>query len=160
MAKQRYGNELHPLYSRWLSTTQRCTNPTHASYRNYGAKGICVAEELQDFNVYRDFVESLPGYGPGAGTIDRIDNTVGYVKSNLRWASRSVQTANRLSSGKGNTTYTGVNWSSFYKRWVARITFEGKTLFSKVFLEELDALAARNQYILQNNLPHPIQSIK
>lgn len=160
MGKKRYGNELHPLYARWLSTTQRCTNPGHSSYKNYGAKGIEMAEELRAFTDYCDFVESLPGYEAGKGSLDRIDNTRGYSKDNLRWSSKSIQTANRLSSGKGNTTYTGVQWNSFHKRWVARINFEGKTLFSKVCHTELEALEARNQYIKAHNLPHPIQPIK
>lgn len=160
MAKQRYGNELHPLYARWLSTTQRCTNPNHSSYKRYGAKGIVMAEDLQSFGDYCAFVESLPNYDPNIGSLDRRDNNVGYIKSNLRWVSRSVQTANQLSSGKGNTNYTGVQWNSFHKRWVARINFEGKTLFTKVCREELDALEARNTYIREHNLPHPIQAIK
>ena len=160
MAKQRFGNELHPLYARWLSTTQRCMNPNHASYKNYGAKGICIAEDLRTFFNYCAFVEALPGYTPDSGSLDRIDNTKGYSKDNLRWVSKNVQLANRLSSGKGKTTYTGVQWNSFHKRWVARINFKGKTLFSKVCLDELEALAARNQFIKENNLPHPIQSIK
>lgn len=160
MGKQRYGNELHPLYARWLSTTQRCTNTQHSSYKNYGAKGIELAENLRSFEDYCTFVEALPGYDPKNGSLDRKDNTLGYTKSNLRWASRSTQTANQLSSGKGNTTYTGVQWNSHHKRWVARINFEGKTLFSKVCREELEALEARNTYIKEHNLPHPIQSIK
>lgn len=160
MAKQRYGNELHPLYARWLSTTQRCTNPSHSSYKNYGAKGIGMAEDLREFADYCNFVEALPGYDPKQGSLDRIDNRVGYTKNNLRWASKSVQTANQLSSGKGNTTYTGVQWNSYHKRWVARINFEGKTLFSKVCYTELEALEARNTYIKEHDLPHPIQDIK
>ena len=52
MTKQRYGNELHPLYSRWLSMTQRCTNPNNVNYKNYGAKGISIAEDLKSFEDY------------------------------------------------------------------------------------------------------------
>lgn len=160
MAKQRYGNELHPLYARWLSTTQRCLNPKHNSYKNYGAKGITLSEELRSFEDYKNFVEALPNYDPNNGSLDRIENTLGYSKDNLRWSSYNTQIANRLSSGKGNTTYTGVQWNSYHKRWVARVNFEGKTLFTKVCREELDALEARNNFIRENKLPHPIQAIK
>lgn len=160
MAKQRFGNELHPLYARWLSTTQRCRNSNHVSYKNYGAKGIALDPALQGFKDYCTYIESLPNYDLLSGTVDRIDTIKGYMKGNLRWVNQSVQVANRLSSGKGHTTYTGVQWNSHHNRWVARINFEGKTLFTKVCREELDALEARNTYIREHNLPHPIQAIK
>lgn len=160
MAKQRYGNELHPLYTRWLSTTQRCRNPKHVSFRNYGAKGVTLAADLTSFEDYRDYVSSLPGYDPVAGSLDRIDGTLGYEKGNLRWTNHSIQIANQQHSGKGLNRYTGVNWSKTHNRWIARITLYGKCLFSKVCLTEEEALLERNQFIQQNNLPHPIQSIK
>lgn len=160
MAKTRYGNELHPLYTRWLSTTQRCTNPKHPSFRNYGAKGISLSEELRSFEDYRDYVSSLPGYDPENGSLDRIDNRKGYEKNNLRWATQSIQVANQLSSGKGHNRFSGVNWSCVHKRWIARVHYEGKSLFSRSYRTEEEALEARNTFILENNLPHTIQSIE
>ena len=157
MAKQRFGNELHPLYTRWLSTTQRCRNPNHPSYKNYGARGIALSPELERFEDYRDYVSSLPGYDPVNSTLDRIKNELGYEKENLRWVPHSTQIANQRFSGKGFNKYTGVNWSKTHKRWIARVTLEGKTLFSKVCLTEREALEARNQFIQEQGLPHTIQ---
>lgn len=159
MAKQRFGNELHPLYNRWLSTTQRCRNPKHVSYKNYGARGISMAPEFTDFGAYRDYVSALPGYDPDNASLDRIENAKGYEPGNLRWVPYSHQITNQRYSGKGHNTFTGVNWSKTHKRWIARITLEGKSLYSKSFMTEEDAVKARNQYILDNNLPHTIQSI-
>ena len=160
MAKKRYGNELHPLYSRWLSITQRCTNPGNDNYVNYGAKGIALADDLRSFKDYCTYVEQLPGYDPVNATVDRIDGTKGYVRGNLRWTCRSTQTANQLSSGKGYNRFSGVNWSITHQRWIARVTFKGKCLLSKVCMTEEEALAVRNQFIQTNGLPHPIQSIQ
>jgi hypothetical protein len=157
MSKQRFGNELHPLYTRWLSTTQRCCNPNHASYKNYGARGITLSPELTSFEDYRDYVSSLPGYNPDTSTLDRIENDQGYEKGNLRWACRSTQIANQRYSGKGFNKYTGVNWSKSHNRWVARVTFKGKTLLSKVCITEREAVCARNQFIADNGLPHTPQ---
>ena len=159
MSRQRYGNELHPLYTRWLSTTQRCNNPNHVSYKNYGARGIKMAEEFKSFESYKDYVSSLPGYNPENASLDRIDNDKGYFPGNLRWVTHSHQTANQRFSGKGKNKYTGINWSKVHQRWIARITFKGKSLYSKSFLIEHEALEARNQFIKDNNLPHIIQTI-
>lgn len=155
--KKRYGNELHPLYPRWLSMTQRCNNPKHVSYKNYGAKGITVSTELQSFEFYRDYVSSLAGYDPINAQVDRIDPTKNYEIGNLRWTTQSVQIANQTNSGKGSNNYTGVNWSKTHNRWVARINLKGKTVFTKVCLSEKEAYDARVQYIKDNNLPHFIQ---
>ena len=160
MSKKRYGNELHPLYPRWLSITQRCNNPSNSNYPRYGAKGIRLSEDLQSFEQFKEYIENLPGYSPEEGQIDRIDNSKGYEKGNLRWACRSTQIANQSSSGKGKNRFTGVNWSVTHQRWVARVSFKGKNLFSKVFLTEFEALEARNQFIRENNLPHTIQVYK
>ena len=83
-----------------------------------------------------------------------------YTKGNLRWASRSTQTANQRASGKGYNKFTGVNWSKTHNRWIARVHYEGKNLLSKVCNTEEEALLIRNQFIIENKLPHTIQSIK
>lgn len=157
MGKKRFGNELHPLYSRWLATTQRCTNPNHISYRNYGAIGICLGNDLRSFEDYRDYVSGLPDYDPKNSTLDRIKNELGYVKGNLRWVSQSTQVANQRHNGKGFNRFIGVNWSVTHKRWIARVTFEGDTLMSRSFVTEREALEARNTFIQEHHLPHTIQ---
>jgi len=156
MSKKRYGNELHPLYSRWLSMTQRCTNPNHRQYCDYGARGITICDEFRDFKQYVSIVESLPNYSP-EHTLDRRNNNEGYCPSNLRWTCSSTQIANQRPNSRGFNKFTGVNWSTHHTRWVARIHFKGKTLFTKVCKTEEEALNARNNFIVENNLPHPIQ---
>ena len=157
MAKKRFGNELHPLYPRWLATTQRCRNPNHNSYKNYGARGIQLSPELETFDAYREYVSSLPNYDPENASLDRIDNSLGYEIGNLRWVTYSDQIANQRYSGKGKNRYTGVNWSSTHKRWIARVTYKGEVLLSKVCLTEKEALMVRNRFIIEHNLPHTIQ---
>lgn len=157
MAKKRYGDELHPVYSSWLHMVQRCENPNHTSYKNYGAKGIKVAPDLRKFKDFRDYVTTLENWDKSL-TLDRINPKLGYEKGNLRWADKSTQNANQSSSGKGFNKYTGINYSKTHDRWVARLTFKGKTLLSKVCLTEKEALDERNKFILENNLPHPIQT--
>lgn len=155
--KKRYGNELHPVYSRWLSMNQRCNNPNDCNYKNYGAKGITISPELQSFDSYRAYVCSLEDYDPINRQIDRIDPTGNYEKGNLRWVNRNIQIANQTHSGKGSNKYTGVNWSKTHNRWIARINLQGKCVFTKVCLSEKEAYDARVQFIKDNQLPHYIQ---
>lgn len=154
--KKRYGNELDPLYSRWCSMIQRCENPLNCNWKNYGAKGIQISEDLRQFLDYKNFVESLPGYSPDK-QLDRIDPKGNYTKTNLRWVERNIQIANQVQSGKGFNKYTGINWSVTHNRWIARVSFKGKCLFSKVCITEKEAYDERVQFILNNKLPHYIQ---
>lgn len=155
------GNEKHPLYSRWLSMTQRVNNPNHSSYIYYGGRGITIEDGLDDFTAYADYTTTLSGYvlkNLDSLQLDRRNNNGNYTKGNLRWATRSTQTANQRPNTKGFNTYTGVTWSTAHLCWVARVVYEGKNYCSSTHATELDALAARNACIQQHALPHPIQS--
>lgn len=153
----RYPCEQHPDYSRWLAMRQRCLNPNNSNYCRYGAKGITIAPEFASFTVFCAYISQLPGYGEPGVSLDRLDGRRGYEPGNLRWASQSVQLANQLASGKGQNKYTGVNWSKTHQRWVARVTLAGKTLLSKVCETQEAALKVRNRFIVEYQLPHPIQ---
>ena len=155
--RKRYPCEEHPDYSRWLSMKQRCQNPSNTNYDRYGAKGVYVSPEFEDFDVFVNYISQLPAYGTSKVSLDRKDGTKGYERGNLKWSNQSNQVANQLGSGKGFNKYTGINWSKTHKRWIARVTLENKTLLSKVCLSQEDALNVRNQFVKDNKLPHPIQ---
>lgn len=158
------GNEKHPLYSRWLSMKQRCNNPTSDGYINYGARGIMIEDHLLIFKNYVEYLESLPDYPTHLSSdvqVDRVDNNLGYVRGNLRWACRSTQVANQNPKqvGKYWSKFTGVSYSTFHSKWIGRVNFKGKTYCSSTHDTEELALAARNKCIVDNGFPHPIQSI-
>lgn len=154
------GNEKHPLYSRWLAMKQRCLNKNDISFDHYGGKNISIAADLLDFKQYADYIMSLPNYSSEALQtlqVDRINNDGNYEKGNLRLTTRNVQIANQGTNSRGCNMYTGVNWNKHFQRWIARIYLNKKCLFSKSCLTELDAVTARNDFIKQHKLPHPIQ---
>lgn len=79
-------------YTIWRAMLARCFNKRHEAYGRYGGAGITVDSEwARDFTAFlRDMGEAPDNY-----SLDRIDNSKGYSKSNCRWASREQQGRNK-----------------------------------------------------------------
>ena len=154
------GNEKHPLYKRWLSMRQRCNNPGSDNWKNYGSRGISIEPFFNHFENYVSYVSSLPGYEESNLAnlqLDRINNDLGYVRGNLRWVNRSINITNqRKRTDHKHSLYRGISYSVIHSKWVARVNYQGKVLFARTFDTELEAVEARDDYILQNNLPHTL----
>ena len=87
-----HGMQGTPTYHSWSNMIQRCTNPKHHKYANYGAKGITVCERWREF---ANFLADM-GVRPEGKTLDRYpDNTGNYEPGNCRWATPAEQQRNR-----------------------------------------------------------------
>lgn len=68
----------------------RCNNPNATQYKWYGGKGIKVCKEWDDYTV---FLLDM-GERPEGKTLDRLDNSKNYTKTNCRWATPKEQAEN------------------------------------------------------------------
>ena len=86
------------LHHIWVAMRSRCNSKTNTSYRNYGAKGVSVCAEWDDYEAFKKWAYAN-GYDDkakyGVCTIDRINPYGNYEPSNCRWISNAEQQKNK-----------------------------------------------------------------
>lgn len=90
----KHGDSGSKLYYVWAEMIQRCTNPKHRRYEDWGGRGITICQEWQnDYSAFKEWALSN-GYEEGL-SIDRINNNKGYSPDNCRWATVKEQNLNK-----------------------------------------------------------------
>lgn len=92
----KHGEAHSRLHHIWSSMKGRCHNPKSHAFEHYGARGIIVCDEWQEYTNFRDWAIAN-GYTEGL-SLDRIDNDKGYSPDNCRWTTMKEQSNNRRSN--------------------------------------------------------------
>ena len=152
-----HGLSVNRFYDTWRQMLQRCNNPKHKDYKDYGARGITVCEEWLDVVNFVAWAEKTYPNTKGV-SLDRIDNDKGYSPDNCRWATQSVQALNQRIRENNTSGFVGIAYRKDNNKWSASITIDYKVVFLKCFKTKEEAVQARDNYIIQNNLPHKLSS--
>ena len=109
----------------WYGMKKRCLDHKHKAYMYYGGRGISVCERWMNFN---NFLEDM-GTPNESDTLERIDNNLGYLKENCKWATMKEQSSNKrnlLFFTIEGITKTLPQWSIFYKK-------NNKVVYERIF---------------------------
>lgn len=106
--KLRHGLRNTKVYTTWNKINMRCYNENDNSYKTYGAKGITF-EYRYDFIGFFNEVGHPP---TNQHSIDRIDNTLGYIKGNMKWSTLHEQARNKSKNSNNSSGVTGVYWDA------------------------------------------------
>lgn len=126
-------------YHVWCTMKQRCLNPKHVYYRNYGGRGIVVCNKWLQFE---NFIADMGRKPHKSDTLERLDNNKGYTPDNCIWASRVVQSHNTRAYKRNRHGISGV-----YKRrngtWRVNISNNGLKFHLGTYKKFSGAVAAR-----------------
>ncbi len=93
-----YIDNKHELRSTIYDIYNRCYNPSFKHYEYYKSNNVTVSEEFHNGYVFAEYLMSLPNYDKRKElnlTVDRINNSKGYERGNLRWATKTIQRLNQ-----------------------------------------------------------------
>lgn len=118
-----------PEYAAWHHMRQRCLDPNHPGYADYGGRGIRICERWDDFAA---FVEDMGERPSAAHSLDRIDVNGHYEPGNCRWADHKTQQRNRRH-------HRMVTWNGVTKcvgEWAEERGLTVPQLWSRLFLHK------------------------
>ena len=145
-----HGYKNTKIWRAYHNIKQRCNNPKHPRYNDYGGRGIKMCDEWS--NSIESFISwaKSKGYNDNL-TIDRINNDGIYSPNNCRVVTYSVQSINTKTRKDNSSGYRGV--SKDKHGWRASIQINKKRKFLGYFdTAEQASEAYEEAYLERENL--------
>lgn len=117
-------NHLRAYYS-WSGMKSRCLNPRSEKYHRYGGRGITICDSW--VNDFSQFLADM-GDPPEGASIDRIDNDLGYTKSNCKWSTPAEQSRNR----SNNTPVTINGETMILVEWCEKLDLKYGSVINRI----------------------------
>lgn len=115
------------LYRIWIGMKNRCNDPKHVKYDDYGGRGITVCEAWEhnskafcDWAMANGYTDEL--------TLDRVDVNGNYCPENCRWATWKEQHNNR----RNNIVVTFNGKTQTLPRWAEETGIDHHKLFMRL----------------------------
>ena len=135
-------------YGIWKSLRQRVLNTNNKKYKVY-SKLLHDTSLIEDFEAFKQEMGPIPD-DREKWTVDRIDNKLGYLRGNIRWATNQEQSRNKSLRADNKTGKAGVHvrkdskgFSGYTASWIGMDgKKESKSYSINKYGEELAFLAA------------------
>lgn len=99
---RKHGLSGHPMYEVWRGILRRCHDESSHAYARYGGRGITIDPMWMHLPTFIYLVELEIGPRPSLKhSLDRINNGLGYMHLNIRWATDEEQAQNRRPRSRG-----------------------------------------------------------
>lgn len=152
-----HGLTSHRFYKTWRQMVDRCNNPKIKAYKDYGGRGISVCEEWLNIRNFVDWCDLTHPNQEGY-TLDRINNDKGYSPENCTWSDKSTQAINRRMRRTNTSGFVGVGFNKSKGKWEASLKLNNIYKYIGRFNTIEEATQARDNYIIENNLPHKLST--
>lgn len=140
-----FGGKPTRLYRIWAGMKSRCSSPGSSHYEKYGARGISVCADWDDFTKFKEWaIES--GYNDSL-TLDRIDVNGNYSPENCRWVSYKTQGNNT----RRNMTFEFNHQIHTLSEWAEITHIPYKALWERI---------NRGGWSIEKALTTPISEVK
>lgn len=151
------GLRQNKFFMTWYNMRNRCFNINNKRYKDYGGRGISVCEEWLDIRNFVDWAEKTHPNIDGL-SLDRIDNDKGYSPDNCRWTDATTQCVNQRIKKNNTSGFVGVYWNNKNNNWRTFIYVSNARFNIGSFPTLEEAVLARDNYIVENNLPHKLST--
>lgn len=114
------------VHRAWQSMKERCYNPNHSDFHNYGQRGIVVCDKWRtDFLSFYEHIGDPPSE---RHSVDRIDMNGNYEPGNVRWATPKEQARNQ----RNNRLLTYKGERHCLNEWAEILSVKPITLYHRI----------------------------